>query len=50
MNSATLIFFRDSILFCHNVNLHCGASILYHNGGLHKIGGGLMYAKGMTTG
>ena len=37
----SLHFFRSTFLSYHNINLHCDASILHHNGGLHKIGDGL---------
>ena len=37
----TCVLFRGTILSCHNNYLQCGASILHHIGGLHKVWDGL---------
>ena len=37
----TCVFFRGTILSCHNNYLQCVASILHHIGGLHKVWDGL---------
>lgn len=40
----TCIFFRGAILSGHNNYLQCGASILHHIGGLHKVWDGICVA------
>ena len=37
----TRVFFGGAILSSHYKNLQCGASILHHIGGLHKVWDGL---------
>ena len=36
------LFYQYTILSCHNNYLQCGASILHHIGGLHKVWDGLV--------